>query len=134
DGETVLRAESIIVAIGSSPARPPQFPFAHNRVHDSDEGVNLESVPKSLAVVGAGVIGCEYACMFAALGVPVHIIDGRDCLLPFLDLEVAQALTKAMEGLGVRFHGKEQVTACAAPPAGDIRLTLGSGTELPVDA
>src|SRR4051812_39782603 len=134
DGEAALRAEHVIIAIGSSPARPPQFPFEHNRVHDSDEVVNLESVPKSLAVVGAGVIGCEYACMFAALGVPVHVIDGRDCLLPFLDLDVAQALTKAMEDLGVRFHWKEQVSACAAPPAGDIRLTLGSGAGLPVDA
>jgi NAD(P) transhydrogenase len=134
DGEATLRAESVIVAIGSSPARPPQFPFEHNRVHDSDEVVNLESVPKTLAVVGAGVIGCEYACMFAALGVPIHIIDGRDCLLPFLDLEVAQALTKAMEELGIQFHWKEQVSACAAPPTGDIKRTLGSGKELAVDA
>ena len=133
-GETTLRAENVVVAIGSSPARPPQFPFEHNRVHDSDEIVNLESVPKTLAVIGAGVIGCEYACMFAALGVPVHLIDGRDCLLPFLDLEVAQALTKAMEDLGVTFQWKEQVSACAAPPDGDITLTLGSGKALMVDA
>jgi NAD(P) transhydrogenase len=134
DGETTLRAGAVVVAIGSSPARPPQFPFEHNRVHDSDEIVNLESVPKTLAVVGAGVIGCEYACMFAALGVPVHLIDGRDCLLPFLDLEIAQALTGAMEELGVTFHWKERVSACDAPEAGDIKLTLGSGTDLLVDA
>jgi NAD(P) transhydrogenase len=129
-----LRAESVIVAIGSSPARPPQFPFEHNRVHDSDEVVNLESFPKTLAVIGAGVIGCEYACMFAALGVPVHLIDGRDCLLPFLDLEIAQALTKAMEGLGVTFHWKEQVSTCEAPAEGDIKLAFASGKTLAVDA
>ena len=58
------------------------------------------AVPKSLAVVGAGVIGAEYACMFAALGVPVHLIDGRDCLLPFLDLDVAQALTQGHDRPG----------------------------------
>src|SRR5262245_43981971 len=134
EGERMLQAESVIIAIGSSPARPPLFPFAHPRVHDSDEIVNLEDVPDSLAVVGGGVIGSEYACTFAALGVPVHIIDGRDCLLPFLDLEIAQALTKAMADLGVTFHWKEQVTACLAPEVGDIKLTLSSGKELLVDA
>jgi NAD(P) transhydrogenase len=134
DGETTLRAEIVVVAIGSSPARPPQFPFEHNRIHDSDEVVNLETIPKSLAVVGAGVIGSEYASMFAALGVPVHIIDGRDCLLPFLDLDIAQALTAAMTGLGITFHWKEQVTACVAPEVGDLKLTLSSGKELSVDA
>jgi NAD(P) transhydrogenase len=134
EGERSVRAETIVVAIGSRPSRPPQFPFEHNRVHDSDEVVNLESVPKTLAVVGAGVIGCEYACMFAALGVPVHVIDGRDCLLPFLDLEVAQALTAAMQGLGVTFQWKEQVTTCEAPDVGDITLTLASGKSLAVDA
>jgi NAD(P) transhydrogenase len=133
-GESVLQAQRVVIAIGSSPSRPPQFPFAHNRVHDSDEVVNLESMPKTLAVVGGGVIGCEYACMFAALGVPVHLIDGRDCLLPFLDLDVAQALTKAMERLGVVFHWKEQVSACDAPYVGDIKLTLASGKEQLVDA
>ena len=134
DGETTLRAANVVIAIGSSPARPPQFPFEHNRVHDSDEIVALESVPKSLAVVGAGVIGSEYACMFATLGVPVNVIDGRDCLLPFLDLEIAQALTRAMEDLGVIFHWKEQVAACDAPKDGPIKLTLTSDKELLADS
>lgn len=134
DGEATLRAANVVVAIGSSPARPPQFPFEHNRVHDSDEIVSLESVPKSLAVVGAGVIGSEYACMFAALGVPVNVIDGRDCLLPFLDLEIAQALTRAMEDLGITFHWKEQVAACDAPKDGPIKLTLTSDRELLTDS
>jgi len=133
-GERRLTGSTIIIAIGSSPVRPPLFPFEHTRGHDSDEIVHLEHVPTSLAVVGAGVIGSEYACTFAALGVPVHIIDGRDCLLPFLDLEIAQALTAAMTELGVTFHWKEQVTGCQAPADGDIRLTLASGAELAVDA
>ena len=127
-------AKFIVIAIGSSPVRPPLFPFEHPRVHDSDEIVNLEVMPESLAVVGAGVVGSEYACTFAALGVPVHVIDGRDCLLPFLDLEIAQALTTAMTALGVVFHWKEQVIGCDAPGQGDIRLKLLSGAELLVDA
>ncbi|HKA05749.1 MAG TPA: FAD-dependent oxidoreductase, partial [Gemmataceae bacterium] len=113
---------------------PPLFPFEHTRIHDSDEIVNLDQIPKSLAVIGAGVIGAEYACTFSTLGVPTHIIDGRDCLLPFLDLEIAQALTSAMTELGIVFHWKQQVTACHAPEVGDIRLTLSSGEELAVDA
>ncbi|HJZ92308.1 MAG TPA: Si-specific NAD(P)(+) transhydrogenase [Gemmataceae bacterium] len=132
--ERVLRANFVIIAIGSSPSRPPLFPFEHPRVHDSDEIVNLEQVPKSLAVVGAGVVGSEYACTFAALGAPVHVLDGRDCLMPFLDLEVAQALTSAMTNLGITFHWKEQVTACEAPATGDLKLTLASGKVLLVDA
>jgi NAD(P) transhydrogenase len=132
--DRVLRGESIIIAIGSKPVRPDLFPFDSPKVHDSDELVNLGEVPKTLAVIGAGVIGSEYACTFAALGVKVHLIDGRDCLLPFLDLEVSQALTAAMTALGITFHWKEQATACDAPDAGDVRLTLSSGKVLEVGA
>jgi NAD(P) transhydrogenase len=132
--DRLLRGEAIVIAIGSKPVRPDAFPFESPKVHDSDELVNLGEIPKTMAVVGAGVIGAEYACMFAALGVKVHLIDGRDSLLPFLDLEVSQALTKAMTDLGIVFHWKEQVTACAAPDDGDVRLTLGSGQALEVGA
>jgi NAD(P) transhydrogenase len=130
--DRLLRGESIIIAIGSKPVRPSLCPFDSPKVHDSDELVNLGEMPKSLAVIGAGVIGSEYACMFAALGVQVHLVDGRDCLMPFLDLEVSQALTAAMTALGITFHWKEQATTCEAPSTGDVRLTLGSGTVLEV--
>jgi NAD(P) transhydrogenase len=132
-GEQALRAERIVIAIGSSPVRPPLFPFAHPRVHDSDEIVDIGQLPSSLAVIGAGVIGSEYACMFAALGVAVHLIDGRDYLLPFLDLDISEALAKAMTRLGVAFHWKEQVTSCADPEAGPVTLGLSSGATLVVD-
>ncbi|HKB06327.1 MAG TPA: Si-specific NAD(P)(+) transhydrogenase [Gemmataceae bacterium] len=132
--DRVLRGESIIIAIGSKPARPDIFPFESPKVHDSDELVNLGEIPKTLAVIGAGVIGSEYACMFAALGVTVHLIDGRDSLLPFLDLEVSQRLAKAMTELGIVFHWKEQVTTCSAPEVGDVCLTLTSGRVLDVGA
>lgn len=133
DGTQTLRAGSTIIAIGSSPVRPPMFPFAHPRVHDSDEIVDVGQLPDSLAVIGAGVIGSEYACMFAALGVRVHLIDGRDYLLPFLDLAVSEALVKAMTGLGITFHWKEQASACAAPDEGPVTLHLSSGATLIVD-
>ena len=71
--DTLLRGEKILIATGSSPVRPPEFPFEHPRVHDSDEILEIGTLPKTLAVVGAGVIGAEYACTFAALGVEVHL-------------------------------------------------------------
>jgi NAD(P) transhydrogenase len=131
--ETWLHGERILIACGSSPVRPPEFPFEHPRVHDSDEILEIGVLPKTLAVVGAGVIGAEYACTFAALGVEVHLIDGRDSLLGFLDREIAQSIERAMVTAGVRFHWKEKVTRCDAPPTGDVALTLTSGATLAVN-
>ena len=109
---SLLKAETIIIAIGSSPSRPKLFPFEHNRVHDSDELLFITAMPRSLAVIGAGVIGSEYACTFAALGTRVHLIDGRDSLLPFLDPDLSKTLADAMEKQGVVFHWKENVGQC----------------------
>jgi NAD(P) transhydrogenase len=130
--DLLLRGEKILIATGSSPVRPPEFPFEHPRVHDSDEILEIGELPKTLAVVGAGVIGAEYACTFAALGVEVHLIDGRDSLLGFLDREISQAIERAMMESGVRFVWKEKVTRCDATPTGDVALTLTSGATLAV--
>jgi NAD(P) transhydrogenase len=130
--EKLLRAEKILIATGSSPHRPPEFGFQDIRIHDSDEILTLDRLPKTLAVVGAGVIGSEYACTFAALGTKVDLIDGRDALLPFLDVEVSNALLTAMQNLGIVFHWKERVI-CEAPPEGQLLLTLTSGETLKTD-
>ena len=131
-GTLDLRADKIVIAIGSCPMRPAVFPFEHPRIHDSDELLYITSIPRSLAVIGGGVIGSEYACMFAALGVRVHLIDGRDVLLPFLDPDLSHALAQAMERQGIVFHWKEQVEACKAPRSGEIELRLKSGKEIAV--
>lgn len=130
--DTSLRGERILIATGSSPVRPAEFPFEHPRVHDSDEILEIGALPKMLAVVGAGVIGAEYACTFAALGVDVHLIDGRDSLLGFLDREISQAIERAMTEAGVHFLWKEKVMRCEAPETGDMTLTLTSGATLQV--
>ena len=99
-----------------APVRPPQFPFEHDRVHDSDELLYITPMPRSLAVIGAGVIGSEYACMFAALGTRVHLIDGRDTLLPFLDPDLSKALDRG-DGAARRrvpLEG-ERSTTCRRP-------------------
>ena len=130
--DTLLRGERILIATGSSPLRPVEFPFEHPRVHDSDEILEIGVLPKKLAVIGAGVIGAEYAGTFNALGVEVHLIDGRDSLLGFLDREISDNIQRAMAEAGVRFVWKEKVTRCEAPPTGDIALTLASGATLAV--
>ena len=86
----LLRTSYILIATGSSPFHPPIFPFETRGVYDSDTILNLDRMPESLAVVGAGVIGSEYASTFAALGAQVHLIEGRDTLLPFLDSEISR--------------------------------------------
>jgi len=130
--ETVqLTASKIAIAVGSIPLRPPGIPFDHHRVHDSDELLDLTEVPKSLAVIGAGVIGAEYACMFAALGVKTWLIDGRDKLLPFLDHELSIKLEAAIRNLGVDILWKENLIKCELPTEhGDAVLTLSSGRTL----
>ena len=81
--EIQLRGEKILIATGSSPVHPDVFPFGHSEIYDSDTILKLDRIPNTLAVVGAGVIGAEYGCTFNALGAEVHILDGRDVLLPF---------------------------------------------------
>jgi len=130
---TRLRGEKILIATGSSPMRPPEFVFEDDRVHDSNEILHLKVLPKKLVVVGGGVVGSEYACTFAALGAEVHLVDGRDVLLPFLDGEVSRALTRAMTANGVEFHWKERVTQCDSASPGDLLLTLSSGATLACD-
>jgi NAD(P) transhydrogenase len=131
--DTLLRGERILIATGSSPLRPAEFPFEHSRVHDSDEILEIGVLPKTLAVVGAGVVGAEYAGTFNALGVEVHLIDGRDSLLGFLDREISENIERAMAAAGVHFVWKQKVTRCDAPPTGDVTLTLISGATLAVN-
>jgi len=128
--ETFLNGKIILVATGSSPVRPPEFPFEHARVHDSDQILEITTLPKKLVVVGAGVIGAEYACTFAALGVEVHLVDGRDKLLPFLDHEVSAAIERGMRQQGVQFHWNERVIRCTVSEQSENILGLSSGAKL----
>jgi len=131
--ERRIRGEKILIATGSSPLRPPEFDFADDRVHDSDEILELKALPKRLVVIGGGVIGSEYAGTFAALGVEVHLVDGRASLMPFLDEELSRGLVDAMTARGVRFHWQEKVVRCDASRPGDVVLTLSSGLTLAAD-
>ena len=128
-----IRGEVILIATGSSPLRPAAFPFEHPRIWDSDQVVNMDFMPGRMAIVGGGVIGCEYACTFAALGVDVYLVDDRTELLSFLDSDIWSVLREAMTSLGVRFVTGERVVQCA-PEEDIVRLTLASGRSIDVEA
>lgn len=133
--ERRLTGDFILVATGSTPYRPPQYPFGDPRVHDSDEILDIGRLPRSLVVVGGGVIGCEYACMFAALGIPVTLVDLKNEVLPFLDDEISALLGQRMEALGIRLRFGLNVDTVEVPPDQDlpIRLTLSTGETVDAD-
>jgi NAD(P) transhydrogenase len=128
-----LRAEIILIATGTAANRPARLPFHDPRVYDSDTILTLSRLPATLAVLGAGVIGSEYACTFAALGVEVLLIDGRTTLLGFLDAELSASLRRRMEKIGISFFIPDDIVACA-PGAAGLRLELASGRSLGPDA
>lgn len=132
--DLLLRGKHFLIAIGSVPVRPDTFPFDHPEIYDSDTILDIDCLPGKMAVIGAGVIGSEYACTFAALGTEVHILDGRETLLSFLDAEISHALTGAMQRSGVVFHWKQQVRTCGPGAGSGIALSLSSGETLNVDA
>jgi NAD(P) transhydrogenase len=123
-GEQLLDGEIILVATGSSPYRPSHVPFDDEAICDSDTILQTKTIPASLAVVGAGVIGCEYASIFAALGVEVHLVDGRTTLLPHLDRECVRVLVGELQNrLGVTLHLGMDVKSIVKD-AGGVTLTL----------
>ena len=100
-GDKLLTAEVFLIATGSRPHRPPWLPFEEPEVYDSDEILETEVIPESMLILGSGVIACEYACIFAALGTHVTMLDGRDRLLGFLDGELGDRFTSELERLGL---------------------------------
>jgi NAD(P) transhydrogenase len=103
-GTQRVRGDVVLIATGSRPARPTEIDFGDEHIHDSDEILDIEHLPTSLTILGAGVIGCEYACMFAALGVKVALVDARDSLLTFLDREMVAQLVGSMQRMGIDLH------------------------------
>ena len=108
-GPTMVTADNILIAVGTTPAPPPGVSTEPNVVVTSDELLQLTSLPRRLAVVGAGVIGIEYASMFAALGIEVTLIDKRDRPLEFLDREIVDELLSQMRNNEVTFRLGEAV-------------------------
>jgi NAD(P) transhydrogenase len=132
-GEVRLTARIIVVATGTRPARPTNVAFDDETILDSDGIVCLKKIPASLVVVGAGVIGIEYASIFAALGSKVTVVERRDRMLEFCDEEIVQALQYHLRGLAVTFRFRETVAAVELRN-GRALTVLASGKTIPADA
>jgi NAD(P) transhydrogenase len=130
--ETMASADKIIVAAGTKPARPASVAFDEKTIIDSDGVVNLEHVPHSVVVVGAGVIGIEYASMFAALGSKVTVVERRERMLEFCDVEIIEALKYHLRDLAVTFRFSETVAAVERHAKGAITV-LESGKQIAGD-
>jgi NAD(P) transhydrogenase len=121
-----LTGDVVLIATGSYPYRPPGLPFHDPRLYDSDSILALEALPGSLLVVGGGVVGCEYACIFAALGAQVTVVEKRGGIVGGVDAEVAKALREQMEGDGVRFFLEDAVAEIDGDEAVEVRLESGA--------
>jgi NAD(P) transhydrogenase len=109
EGYTLLRGENFVIACGTRPAHSAEIPIDGKRIFDSDQVHELEELPRELIVVGAGIIGLEYASMFAALGVKVTLLDQRPTLLDFVDREIVESLCFQLRQLGTVFRLGEKV-------------------------
>jgi NAD(P) transhydrogenase len=127
-----VSSAKIVIATGTIPARPSTVAFDDRTVIDSDGIIHLERVPRSMVVVGAGVIGIEYASMFAALGTKVTVVERHDRMLDFCDLEVVEALKYHLRDLAVTFRFGETVASVEARPEGAITV-LRSGKKILAD-
>ncbi len=131
----VVSGGVVVIATGSSPNRPADVPFDGVAVFDSDSILQLPRMPHSMLVLGAGVIGVEYSCIFAALGLEVTLVDTRPQLLPYLDREIAGRLEQEMRKMGVLTvhddaHVRVEVVA-GEPPR--VHCTTRRGSELEAD-
>jgi NAD(P) transhydrogenase len=126
----VIEGRHVLLAPGTRPSRPSHIPFNGQTVFDSDEILSLARVPRSMIVVGGGVIGIEYAIMFATLGVQVTIVDGRAQLLEFCDREIIETLLHHARSLGMVFRLGESVVTIREPKPGRVAVELESGKRL----
>jgi NAD(P) transhydrogenase len=130
--ERRISAEKIVIATGTRPHRPTTVEFDNQTILDSDGLLLLERLPASIVVVGAGIIGIEYASMFAALGTKVTVVEKRHRLLDFVDSQIAEGLQYHLRDLGVVFRFGEAVTAVERHDGATMSL-LESGKRIPAE-
>lgn len=120
----LLFGKYIIIAIGSYPYHPENIPFDNNRIHDSDTILQLTRYPSSLCIVGAGVIGCEYATIFATIGTHVYVINDKQQILPHLDQEISDALVEEMQNSGVEIIFNTSIESIHVPSSDQAPLEI----------
>ena len=131
-GEREIHGDILLIATGSSPFHPDGIPFDADLIYDSDTILRMNRIPKTMAVVGAGVIGTEYASIFTALGVSVILIEPKERLLPFVDTEMIHRLTDQLKLLGLKFALGDRVKEIETKE-NHVQLRLASHSVLDVD-
>ena len=129
----VLHAQDVIVASGSRPYKPSNVDFSHERIYCSDSVLQLSHTPRTMVIYGAGVIGCEYASIFAGLGVKVDLVNPGDKLLSFLDDEISDALSYHLRNNGVLVRHNEAYESVVGTE-NSIEVTFQSGKRIRADA
>ena len=132
--ETTLEADQIIIGVGTRPAASDKVPVNGKTIINSDQILGLETLPKTLIVVGGGVIGVEYTCMFAVLGVRVTLIEKRNRLLEFADQEIIEALSYHLRDARVTMRLGEEVESVEEPVPGTVVANLLSKKKVSGDA
>ena len=133
-GRNELEGANILIATGTKPAVNAKVPVNGRNIIDSDQILSMTQIPKTLIVVGGGVIGVEYACMFATLGVRVTIVEKRPRLLEFADTEMVEALTYNMRDRRVTMRLNEEVESVEELPDGRVAAMLVSNKRVMGDA
>jgi NAD(P) transhydrogenase len=133
EAERVVEARKVLIATGSRPARPANIPFDGVNVVDSDEILRMRELPRNVVVVGAGVIGVEYASMLNALDIHVTLIDGREEILGFLDREVVGEFVHHLRDRGVALRLGETVDAVENIDSQTVKVALKSGKRVRAD-
>jgi len=122
-----LKADTIVISSGSRPSRPADVPFDAAHIYDSDTILSLDKIPGTLTVIGGGVIGCEYACIFAALGVKISLVERKPRVLSFVDEEIVTSLMYWMRHSGVTLKLSEEVVDIVVEKEGRVATHLKSG-------
>ena len=133
-GNSDFEAGVIIIATGTKPATSPKVPFNNRTIINSDQILQMPDVPKTMIVVGGGVIGVEYTCMFATLGVRVILIEKRPRLLEFADAEMVEALSYRLRDSRVTLRLNEEVESVDTTPDGGAVANLQSKKKISGDA
>lgn len=128
----ILYAENTIIATGSEPRSIPAFPFDYKHIHDSTSLLELKKLPKSIVIIGGGIIGCEFASLYAALDVDVTILELLPRLIPMEDQGISDALTRAFRKKGIKIHTNVKVTGIDKTKSG-ISVLLDNGEAFPAE-
>ncbi|MGO7202167.1 Si-specific NAD(P)(+) transhydrogenase, partial [Rhizobium ruizarguesonis] len=134
DGETTqVTGASVLLAVGTKPFRPDYIPFDSKTVLDSDELLDIQDLPRSMVVIGAGVIGIEYATIFSALDTAVTVIDPKATMLDFIDKEIIEDFTYQLRDRNMKLLLGQKADKVERLENGKVELTLDSGRRLTTD-